>query len=101
MEEEKSVNVTDEPQEKSINISDVSDDSQEKIAPFDRMMFGPRATRVQPAPKHQKQKHEEILEQIDLEELMTHVDTLLNSYHQVKPMFKKLGPLIEQFVQKK
>ncbi|MBX9971968.1 hypothetical protein [Cytobacillus firmus] len=41
-----------------------------------------------------------ILNNINLEELMGNIDTLMTSAHQLKPLLKKAGPLLEMFLKK-
>ncbi|MDF2039287.1 hypothetical protein P2R12_20350 [Cytobacillus oceanisediminis] len=41
-----------------------------------------------------------ILNNINFEELMGNIDTLMTSAHQLKPLLKKAGPLLEMFLKK-
>ncbi|SEN14892.1 hypothetical protein SAMN05192533_109172 [Mesobacillus persicus] len=70
--------------------------------PFDRMMFGPSRSKhshpTEPEPRTEDKK--DILNQINLEEIMGHVDALMGSAKELKPMFNKIRPLIDQFLKK-
>lgn len=70
--------------------------------PFDRMMFGPsRSKQSHPTePKPRTEDKSDILNQINLEEIMGHVDALMGSAKELKPMFNKIRPLIDQFLKK-
>jgi hypothetical protein len=68
--------------------------------PFDRLMFGPSQTK-----KHEKKPTEtagedNLLNQVNIEEIMVHIDSLVGSAKQLKPMFSKIKPLFEQFLKK-
>lgn len=41
-----------------------------------------------------------ILNNINFEELLGNIDTLMTSAHQLKPLLKKAGPLLEMFLKK-
>ncbi|KQL54993.1 hypothetical protein AN964_16775 [Heyndrickxia shackletonii] len=86
------------------------------VHPFDSMFFGnrnrqnrnDRQNRSQPATNDSPQmdgwlnsilnnKH---LSNVNMDELMTHVDQLIVSLNELKPMFKKVAPMIQSFIQK-
>jgi hypothetical protein len=65
---------------------------------FDLLMFGPGR-------KEKRQPEEEVprqgdFNQINLEEVMGHIDTLVDSARQLKPVFSKIRPLLNQFLKK-
>jgi hypothetical protein len=65
--------------------------------PFDLLMFGPGRAKRQPeaeAPMPGDFNH------INLEEVMGHIDTFLDSARQLKPVFSKIRPLFNQFLKK-
>jgi hypothetical protein len=47
-----------------------------------------------------KENENNILNNINLEELMGNIDTLMSSAHHLKPLLKKAGPLLEMFWKK-
>ncbi|MGM0902420.1 MAG: hypothetical protein ACQEXB_15140 [Bacillota bacterium] len=71
--------------------------------PFDRLMFGPGQNKrhlgddKKPA---ETQAEDNLLNQVNLEEIMMHIDSLVGSAKQLKPMFSKIRPLFEQFLKK-
>lgn len=54
-----------------------------------------------PSSSNAYQKIGEKLERIDYLELMGHIDTLMASASELKPLFKKLKPLLTQVIDKK
>lgn len=70
---------------------------------FDQWLFGGRAP--------QQEKSEDasnptsyiynIMNNINLDELLYNIDTLVNSAQQLKPLYSKAGPLIKQFFKDK
>ncbi|MGN7176305.1 hypothetical protein BK139_03020 [Paenibacillus sp. FSL R5-0490] len=47
-----------------------------------------------------KKNENNILNNINVEELMGNIDTLMSSAHHLKPLLKKAGPLLEMFWKK-
>ncbi|WHY63106.1 hypothetical protein [Cytobacillus firmus] len=47
-----------------------------------------------------KENENNILNNINVEELMGNIDTLMSSAHHLKPLLKKAGPLLEMFWKK-
>ncbi|PLR97619.1 hypothetical protein [Bacillus sp. T33-2] len=88
--------------EERIESENSSMDKHEKFQETDpvfRFMFGgPRGTGNRP--KKQNTGVEGFLEQIDLEELMVQIDTLLTSAKELKPLVSKVRPFIDQFFRK-
>ncbi|KKK36953.1 hypothetical protein WQ57_16345 [Mesobacillus campisalis] len=77
--------------------------SENRMSIFDRIMFGPGRTegRQQEDPSifgDVNQGHSQ--NQINLEEIMVHIDTLVDSARQLKPMFSKIRPFFDQFLKK-
>jgi hypothetical protein len=71
--------------------------------PFDRLMFG--SSRNKQHTDDEKKATEtptegNLLNQVNLEEIMMHIDSLVGSAKQLKPMFSKIKPLFEQFLKK-
>ncbi|MBS4172037.1 hypothetical protein [Bacillus sp. FJAT-49736] len=88
------------------------------VHPFDTMFFG---TRHQNRPMRNNRRtqnptgqnetpstdgwldgllNNKHLSNVNLDELMKHVDQLIISLNELKPMFQKVSPLIERFIQK-
>ncbi|PKR86754.1 hypothetical protein [Heyndrickxia camelliae] len=86
------------------------------LHPFDSMFFGNRNRNIhnerqngtQPEANNSSQmegwlngilnnKH---LNNVNIDELMTHVDQLIVSLNELKPMFKKVAPMIQSMIQK-
>ncbi|MBT2756394.1 hypothetical protein J7E71_10555 [Mesobacillus foraminis] len=64
--------------------------------PLDRLMFGDARP-----PKRRKQKEEAaILSQVNLESLMENIDTLMYTAQELKPIYNKIRPYINQFFKK-
>lgn len=81
--------------------------------PFTKLMFGERKGRrieengektldqdSETFAFFQNEKIESLLQNIDIGEVMNHVETLMNSASELKPVFKKITPYMEQFLQK-
>ena len=82
------------------NASEHEPENLKKANSFDSFMFGgPRRTEKQPEKK--KSSYSGILDQIDIDEVLHHVDTLIGSAKELKPLFGKVKPLLEQFINKK
>ncbi|MED1470210.1 MULTISPECIES: hypothetical protein [Bacillus] len=65
---------------------------------FDQFMFGPgqrRQEQLQPPETNYSQNY------IDYGELIVHLDTLVDSARNLKPLFQNIYPFIEQFWKKK
>jgi hypothetical protein len=72
-------------------MEDVKKDNQVKADPFTRMMFGSR-NEDKETMYHQPS--------LDFEELMVSIDTLIDSAKNLKPLFQKVLPVIEQLWKK-
>ncbi|MBM4764241.1 hypothetical protein [Bacillus sp. B15-48] len=70
--------------------------------PFDRMMFGSRTNPPQSQKNQDDQKDDSSKnsDSVNLEELLTQIDTLMESAKQLKPMFSKIRPFFTQFLKK-
>lgn len=68
--------------------------------PFDRLMFGPSRSKKPQSPEPKQEDESNILNQVNLEEIMGHIDALMGSAKELKPMFNKIRPLIDQFLKK-
>lgn len=78
-----------------------SHDRQPLLSREDRLsqfMFG---TRKQPDLPPSQPTENQPTQGINFEELMKHVDTLMGSYDQLKPLFQKVTPFVTQFFTKK
>ncbi|WP_026693270.1 hypothetical protein [Peribacillus kribbensis] len=78
------------------------DSSQRRGDAFAEFMFG----RKPEAPSSKKetstaQKLTDLTANIDLDQLFTHVDSIMNIYSQFKPAIKQLSPVIQLFKKKK
>lgn len=91
------------------------EENTRKVHPFDNMFFGnrnrhmrnERLNRSQPETNNSPQtdwlngilnnKH---LSNVNMDELMTHVDQLIVSLNELKPMFKKVAPMLQSLIQK-
>ena len=76
-----------------------NDDQPISEHPFDRLMFGPRE-RNQSTVENEQEKDNTILDQINAEEVMSYIDTLMGTAQQLKPMFSKIRPFVDQFLKK-
>lgn len=102
------------------NIEKIEEEKKEEetLHPFDRMFFGgggPGNRRpLFDRPVQQTERSNETanennmlssilnhpnLKNINLDEMMTHVDNLMTSLGELKPMFQKVSPLISKFIQ--
>lgn len=82
------------------NVSQHDPENLKRVNNFDSFMFGgPRRTEKQP--QNRKYSYKGILDQIDLDEMVHHVDTLIGSAKELKPLFGNVRPLLEQFINKK
>jgi hypothetical protein len=89
------------------------DNSEGIVHPFDRMFFGnvrgerpaPPINQVNNQPKETDDLLSNLLnnpklQNIDYDKMMNHVDNLFNSLNELKPMFQKVSPIINKFLQK-
>ena len=66
--------------------------------PFDSFMFRrPREAKPQ---IDKKDDSNSLLGHVDIDEVMNHVDTLITSARELKPLFGKVRPFLEQFIEK-
>ncbi len=92
----------DENTQSDENIQHTKND-EIKEHPFDRLMFGSRQTSNHSTEKKAGSKvseYENLLNQINIEEIMTNIDSLVGSAKQLKPMFNKIRPIFNQFLKK-
>jgi len=84
--------------------------------PFDTMFFGNRNRSIQNERQNRTQSetndssqmngllngilNNKHLNNVNMDELMTHVDQLIVSLNELKPMFKKVAPMIQNMIQK-
>lgn len=69
---------------------------QTRSHPLDRLMFG--EGRI---PLRRKQKEEStLLSQVNLESLMENIDTFMYTAQELKPIYHKIRPYINQFFKK-
>jgi hypothetical protein len=71
--------------------------------PFDRLMFGPGRNKKQIGEEKESadsSEEDNLLNQVNIEEIMMHIDSLVGSAKHLKPMFSKIKPLFEQFLKK-
>ncbi|MGV3467153.1 MAG: hypothetical protein ACO1OT_17920 [Heyndrickxia sp.] len=92
------------------------EENSRPLNPFDTMFFGnrnrnirsERQNRTQPEKNDSSQMngllngilHYKHLNNVNMDELMTHVDQLIVSLNELKPMFKKVAPMIQSIIQK-
>ena len=83
--------------------------------PFDRMFFGNRNVQNRRRTVQEKQEpnksgsidgmldgifNNETFKNIDFDEMLNHIDKLMVSLGELRPMFKKVTPFMEKFLQK-
>ncbi|QQZ08230.1 hypothetical protein [Heyndrickxia vini] len=110
--------ITPEVENNSENIEEGKEE-EGTLHPFDRMFFGgaggsgnrrPLFDRPVQQTEHSNETANEYdmlssilnhpnLKNINLDEMMTHVDNLMTSLGELKPMFQKVSPLISKFIQ--
>lgn len=76
----------------------LQEDVRDRGNMFDQFMFGPgqrRQEQLQPPETNYSPNY------IDYGELIVHLDTLVESTRNLKPLFQKIYPFIEQFWKKK
>ncbi|WP_436375347.1 hypothetical protein [Cytobacillus sp. BC1816] len=66
----------------------------------DEWLLGGKDRKTDERESPPKENGNNILNNINLEELMGSIDTLMTSAHQLKPLLKKAGPLLEMFLKK-
>ena len=75
-----------------------------KEDPFAHFLFGSKNRSEAESEEEIFEVPEESLEttsNLDLDEIIIHVDTLLESAHKLKPLFSTIQPFIEKFMNKK
>jgi hypothetical protein len=79
-----------------------SEQPEHKYTHFDQFMFG--RTRNNEESSEQSVKKDsplnKYLGQIDLDEVMYHVDTLITSARELKPLVGKVKPIFDHFIEK-
>jgi hypothetical protein len=66
----------------------------------DEWLLGGRSRKSDEKEDPPNENGKNILNNINFEELMGNIDTLMTSAHQLKPLLKKAGPLLEMFLKK-
>ncbi|MCM3706879.1 MULTISPECIES: hypothetical protein [Cytobacillus] len=66
----------------------------------DDWLLGGKSSETTERESSGKESENNILNNINLEELMGNIDTLISSAHHLKPLLKKAGPLLEMFWKK-
>lgn len=77
--------------------------SRNEVNHFDSIMFGGRRGREENNANQSAENNASLLQllgQIDLNEMMTHVDTLVTSAKELKPLWGKVKPFIGQWIDK-
>lgn len=88
--------------EKAIDFELRRNQQEEEFDHFDRFMFG--RSRNEEENKDQSENDSpfsKYLGQIDLDEVMSHVDTLVTSARELKPLLGKVKPLLDHLIEKK
>ncbi|MBT2694291.1 hypothetical protein [Bacillus sp. ISL-55] len=79
-----------------------SDQVEQEYTHFDQFMFG--RPRYNEESSQQSEKNDsplnKYLGQIDLDEVMYHVDTLITSARELKPLVGKVKPLFDHIIEK-
>jgi hypothetical protein len=79
-----------------------SEQLEQEYDPFDHFMFG-RSRKTEETSEESVNNVSPLnkyLGQIDLDEVMYHVDTLITSARELKPLMGKVRPLFDQFIEK-
>ena len=66
----------------------------------DEWLLGGKSRKTDAREDSPNENGKNILNNINFEELMGNIDTLMTSAHQLKPLLKKAGPLLEMFLKK-
>ena len=66
----------------------------------DEWLLGGKSRETHESDNSPNENGTNILSNINLEELMGNIDTLMTSAHQLKPLLKKAEPLLEMFLKK-
>lgn len=84
------------------NNEESSSQREQEYDHFDQFMFGrPRNTEeTSEQTVNNDSPLSKYLEQIDLDEVMNHVDALIKSARELKPLVGKVKPLFDQFIDK-
>jgi hypothetical protein len=79
-----------------------SDEHEQEYNHFDQFMFGPPRNKEKASEQSEKNNSplNKYLGQIDLDEVMFHVDTLITSARELKPLVGKVKPLFDHFIEK-
>ncbi|MDQ0215673.1 hypothetical protein J2S13_002091 [Oikeobacillus pervagus] len=77
---------------------DFESGKQERLHPFDRLMFG-RQT-IPPQSRNGQNETNKKYEEggsINFQDMMMNIDSLMTSFNQLKPMIKKISPLLDKW----
>ncbi|WP_071459141.1 hypothetical protein [Bacillus massilinigeriensis] len=66
--------------------------------PFSRMMFGDNRRSMG---KNQQTEKPGFIEQFEVDALLQHVDAFMTAANELRPLFRKARPLLDQFLPKK
>ncbi|MBS8263075.1 hypothetical protein DYI25_01335 [Mesobacillus boroniphilus] len=79
-----------------------SDQQEQEYTHFDQFMFGRPSNKEEESEQSVKNNSplNKYLGQIDLDEVMYHVDTLITSARELKPLVGKVRPLFDHFIEK-
>lgn len=80
--------------------SSASKKNPEDLKTFDTFMFG-GARKEYSSKEKKKSSYSDILDQIDVDEVLHHVDNLIESARDLKPLLGKVRPVLDQFLNKK
>jgi hypothetical protein len=70
---------------------------EERVDYFTKLMFGPIPPHRNVKERLEQKANEENLQQIDYVQIMGQVEEIMNSLNQLKPMLRKLSPLLNFF----
>ncbi|WP_433748898.1 hypothetical protein [Falsibacillus pallidus] len=74
--------------------------SAERAHPFDQLIFGNKIPETNESLiENLQQKAVSGLDEIDVDELFGHLDSLVETFAYFKPLIKKIGPYLESFIQ--
>jgi predicted component of type VI protein secretion system len=66
-----------------------------RVDNFTKLMFGPIPPHHNVKERKEQKSTEGNLQQIDYAQLMRQIDEIMNSLNQLKPIFRKLSPLLK------
>lgn len=72
-----------------------------KEDPFAHFLFGSKKRNEEKSIPEVPEESTEKNTNLNLDEIIIHVDTLMESAHKLKPLFSTIQPLFEKFINKK